>query len=120
MPPEHDALPGRWNRRQRDWGVVIWVSFLAACGGTFVLFAVLDPYEMQDDWVLGWDTSVRLIYGLGFFFLFTVALIASRLTAWMIRTGPRRGHARGKGRRKPPPVRDPAGMNPDLKDEDWQ
>jgi hypothetical protein len=100
--------------------VVIWVSFLAACAGTFVMFALLDPNRMQDDWVLGWETSVRLIYGLGFFFLFLVALLASKLTAWMIRTGPGRGHASGQGRRPPPNIRDPSKHNPDLSDEDWQ
>ena len=27
----------------RDIGIVIWISFLSACVGTFILFAVLDP-----------------------------------------------------------------------------
>lgn len=119
MAKHNEHVPGRWSRSKRDWGVVIWVSFLSACVGTFVMFALLDPNRMRDDWVMGWETGVRLIYGLGFFFLFLVALLASRLTTWMIRTGPKRGHAKGRGRRPPPTIRDPATLNPDLQDEDW-
>ena len=32
-----DVQAGRWTRRQRDLAVCLWVSFLAACAGTFVL-----------------------------------------------------------------------------------
>jgi hypothetical protein len=113
-------LPGRWDRGKRDWAVSLWVAFLAACGGTFVLFALVDPVLLGDSWVLGWQTDLRVTYGLGFGFLYALALFAARLTAFMIRTGPRRGHARGKGRRQPPPVNDPADLNPDLRGEKWQ
>jgi len=120
MVKTKDRIPGRWSRKQRDWGVAVWMAFLAACVGTFVLFAVVDPERLTDVWVLEWETSVRLVYGLGFFFLFLVALAASLLTEYMIRTGPRRGHARGKGRRRPPEVHDPAEGNPDLQGEDFR
>jgi hypothetical protein len=49
-----------------------------------------------------------------------VSLVAARLMTFMIRTGPGRGHARGKGRRRPPTVRDPEELNPDLRGEKWQ
>ncbi|MEJ2534546.1 MAG: hypothetical protein P8008_03540 [Gammaproteobacteria bacterium] len=107
---------GRWTRRQRDLAVCLWVSFLAACAGTFVLFALVDPEALTAAWVPGWELGLRLVYGLGFAFLFLVSLLASVLTAYMIRTGPPPGHAR----RPPPTVRDPAELNPDLKDEEWQ
>lgn len=113
-------LPGRWDRARRDWAVSLWVAFLAACAGTFVLFALVDPELLGEAWVPGWQTDLRLTYGLGFGFLYVVALIAAKLTAFMIRTGPRSGHARGAGRRRPPPVRDPADLNPDLRGEDWR
>ncbi len=112
-------LPGRWNRRQRDLGVAAWMAFLVACAGTFVLFALIDPNQVSDDWVLGWQPGVRLVYGMAFFFLFGVALAAALLTGYMIRTGPGKGHARGRGRRKPPQTRHPAEDNPDLENEDW-
>lgn len=119
MSDPENTVPGRWNRNKRDWGVSIWVAFLAACAGTFILFALIDPESLGSSWVAGWETGVRLTYGLGFAFVFLVALIATRLTSFMIRTGPRRGHARGKGKRRPPQVHDPADNNPDLRDEDW-
>ena len=55
-----------------------------------------------------------LAYSLGFIFLYTVSLLASGLTIFMVRTGPRRGHARGEGRRPPPEIRTPEEENPDL------
>lgn len=107
-------LPGRWSQRKRDIGIVLWIAFLAACAGTFVIFAVLDPEALNDAWVLPWEMGSRLAYSLGFLFLFCVGLIASALTVFMIRTGPRSGHARGKGGRPPPAIRSPEEENPDL------
>ena len=31
--------------RQRDWAVVLWIAFLAAAAGFFVLFGLIDPLE---------------------------------------------------------------------------
>jgi len=113
-------LSGRWSRGRRDWAVSLWVAFLAACLGTFLLFALVDPEALGEAWVPPWHTDLRVTYGLGFAFCYAVGLFAARLTAFMIRTGPRRGHARGEGRRRPPPVRDPGELNPDLKGEEWR
>ena len=121
MSQEREApLPGRWDRGKRDWAVSLWVAFLAACGGTFLLFAFLDPAVLGDAWVLGWQTDLRLTYGLGFALMYGISLFAARLTAFMIRTGPSAGHARGQGRRRPPSVHDPAEGNPDLRGEEWR
>ncbi|MEM1410831.1 MAG: hypothetical protein AAGH19_00630 [Pseudomonadota bacterium] len=113
-------LPGRWGRSRRDWAISLWVAFLAACGGTFLLFALLDPEVLSEAWVLGWQTDLRLTYGFGFALMYGVALVAARLTAFMISTGPRDGHAQGRGRRQPPVVRDPGELNPDLRGEEWR
>jgi hypothetical protein len=107
-------VPGRWGRRRRDIATVTWVSFLSACAGTFVIFAVMDPEALNDAWVLPWEMGRRLAYSLGFLFLFVVSLIASGLTVFMIRTGPKSGHASGKGRPPPPEIRSPDEENPDL------
>lgn len=120
MPNSEPSLPGRWSRSKRDWGVSIWIAFLSASAGTFVLFALVDPEALGTAWVLGWETGLRLTYGLGFAFLFAVSLVAARLTGFMIRTGPRRGHAKGRGRKPPPEVHDPAENNPDLAEEEWK
>jgi peptidoglycan/LPS O-acetylase OafA/YrhL len=109
-----DHIPGRWGRRRRDIGISIWIAFLAACVGTFVIFAVMDADALNDAWVLPWELGSRLAYSLGFLFLFIVSLIASGLTVFMIRTGPERGHASGRGRRPPPEIRSPTEKNPDL------
>ena len=111
-----EAIPGRWSRNKRDIGTIIWISFLSACVGTFVIFAVIDPdpAAFSDVWVLPWEMSRRLAYSLGFAFLFCVSLLSSGLTVFMIRTGPRRGHASGHGRRPPPAIEDPQVNNPDL------
>jgi hypothetical protein len=111
---EQSELPGRWCMCKRDLGVAFWIAFLAACFGTFVIFAVLDPQALNDAWVLPWEMGSRLAYTLGFMFLYVVSLIASGLTIFMIRSGPRRGHARGEGRRPPPVIRSPEEENPDL------
>ena len=121
-PKSEDApeIPGRWSQRKRDIGTVIWIAFLAACAGTFVIFAVLDPEALNDAWVLPWEMGSRLAYSLGFLFLFCVSLIASTLTVFMIRTGPRSGHARGRGRPPIPAIKAPEEENPDLDLEDFR
>lgn len=120
MSTESRELPGRWSRRKRDIGIVIWISFLSACIGTFVIFAVMDVDALNDAWILPWEMGSRLAYSLGFLFLFVVSLIASSLTVFMIRTGPRRGHASGAGQKPPPEIRSPEADNPDLDLEDWK
>lgn len=120
MSDEFDELPGRWSRNKRDFGITVWVAFLAACVGTFVIFALIDPEALNDAWVLPWEMGSRLAYSLGFLFLFCVGLFASGLAVFMIRTGPASGHARGRGRRPPPEIRSPEEDNPDLDLGDWK
>lgn len=113
-----ERISGRWPRRKRDLGVAIWIAFLAASAGTFVLFAVIDPQDIQAAWMEHWQVGRKLAYGIGFAFLFLVALLASGLSIFMVRTGPRRGHAKGRGARRAPEIRDPEQDNPDLHVED--
>ena len=107
-------VQGRWSMRQRDIGVSIWVAFLAASVGTFVLFGTIDPSEIENAWMQQWEISRKLAYSLGFLFLFAISFLSSWLTVFMIRTGPRRGHASGQGGRPAPDIRDPAEDNPEL------
>ena len=107
MVKKSKHIPGRWGRRRRDIGISIWIAFLSACVGTFVIFAVLDPDALNDAWVLPWEMGRRLAYSLGFLFLFIVSLIASSLKVFMIRTGPSRGHVRGKVKRPPTEIKSP-------------
>lgn len=110
----------RWSMRQRDWAVVLWIAFLSAAAGAFVLFGLLDPVDMLGVWIDRLEIGVRLAYGLVFGFLYLLCLLATSLTMFMIRTGPATGHSNGTGRRSIPKVTDPAKTNPDLEGEDWQ
>ena len=100
--------------RQRDWAVAAWVAFLSASVGSFVLFGLLDPNEFALAWSVQWEIGRRLGYSLGFAFLFGVSFLASALTVFMIRSGPRRGHSRDTGQKTTPVTHDPAENNPDL------
>jgi hypothetical protein len=106
--------------RQRDWAVVFWIAFLAASAGSFILFGLINPLDMVSAWADEFDIGVKLAYGLAFAFLYLVCLLASSLTMFMIRTGPKTGHSTGEGRRSIPAVKDPAESNPDLDGEDWK
>ncbi|HLF29828.1 MAG TPA: hypothetical protein VI566_02235 [Xanthomonadales bacterium] len=121
MNNESNGIPGRWDQRKRDLAIIIWIAFLAACVGTLIIFAVLDPEALNEAWVLPWEMGRKLAYSLGFAFLFCVAVLASALTVFMIRTGPAIGHYRGKGRRPPPQIKESAAEDPDLgmNPEDW-
>ena len=110
----------RWSRRQRDWAVVLWIAFLSASAGAFVLFGLVSPEDILGAWVDRFDIGVKLAYGLVFCFLYLLCLLAAALTMFMIRTDPPGGHSNGNGKRSKPKVRDPAKANPDLEGEDWQ
>jgi len=114
MNQTEKEIPGRWDRRKRDIGIIIWISFLSACAGTFVIFAVMDPDALNEAWVLPWEMGRKLAYSLGFAFLFGVSCIASLLTVFMIRTGPRRGHRKGRGRKPAPVIKESSAEDPDL------
>lgn len=119
MKTEH-PINRRWNQRQRDWAVVIWISFLAASAGSVVLFGLVSPVDIAGIWVDEYEIGMGLAYGLVFAFLFLLCLLASTLTTYMIRTGPASGHATGQGRRSKPHIHDPSASNPDLDNEDWE
>lgn len=112
-------VPGRWSMVKRDLAVVSWISFLSAALGSFIIFALVDPQELTNAWALQWEIGRKLGYSLGFLFLFFICLTASGVTVFMIRTGPRRGHAKGKDDKPVPMVRNPQKNNPDLDFEDW-
>jgi hypothetical protein len=114
-----NRIDRRWNMRQRDWAVVFWIAFLSAAASAFVLFGLINPLDMVNAWAGQYDIGVRLAYGLAFAFLYLVSLLASALTVFMIRTGPQRGHVKGKARRPKAEIHHHAEGNPDLDKEDW-
>ena len=118
MNTEH-PVDRRWSMRQRDWAVAFWIAFLASAAGAFVLFGLINPLDMVSAWADQYDIGIRLAYGLAFVFLYLLCLLASALTVFMIRTGPRRGHSKGEGRRPKAEIHHHADSNPGLDDEDW-
>lgn len=119
MNTEH-PVNRRWSQRQRDWAVVLWVSFMSAAAGAFVLFGLFNPLDIIQAYSGEFEMGVRLAYGLAFAFLYLLCLLSSILTMFMIRTGPAQGHSTGRDGRGIPEVHDPGESNPDLNDEDWK
>ena len=74
------------NTRARTIAVVAWCSFLAASGGTMVLFAFLDPWNVEPGSIPPWWTSRHAVYALGFFFVWIVGACASSLAIYMAHT----------------------------------
>ena len=61
---------------------ILWPSFLAACVGELLFFALVDPDEL----VLAWRVitlSRTAIYSIGFFFFWAIAALSSGLT-WLL------------------------------------
>jgi hypothetical protein len=84
------AVPSSVSRRAEhalNVALVLWPSFLAACGASLVFFAAVDPALLR-------NAGPRLLAGLdreggyavGFLFFWAVGAIASTLSVYLIRT----------------------------------
>lgn len=66
-------------------GLVLWPSFLAACGASVWFFAAVDPELLRDAGPRVFANLDRETgYALGFFFLWGTAASASALSVWLI------------------------------------
>ena len=73
--------------RGLDVALVLWPSFLAACGASLLFFAAVDPALLR-------DAGPRLFaglereagYALGFLFFWSVGALASAISVYLIRT----------------------------------
>ena len=83
----------QWSRNRQAIAIVVWISFLAAAVQTMVFFAVFDPVELahsiDDDLDIGRDAG----YAIGFFFFWILSAACAGLTAWLVRTAPKRDAA---------------------------
>jgi len=77
--------------RRRGWGLdvalVLWPSFLAACGASLLFFAAVDPVLLRDagpQLFAGLEREAG--YALGFAFFWAIGVVASALTIYLIRT----------------------------------
>lgn len=80
----------QWSRNKQAVFTVVWISFLIAAIGTMVFFALFDPVELSgifdEDLEIGHDAG----YAAGFFFFWVLCAICSGLTAFLVRTAPKR------------------------------
>jgi len=84
------GAPGGHGARFIDIALVVWPSFLAACGASLLFFAAIDPALLR-------DVGPRLFagldreggYALGFLFFWATAAVASTLSVYLIRTARR-------------------------------
>ena len=80
----------QWSRNRQAVAIVIWISFLAAAVGTMLFFALFDPVELgtlfDEDLEIGREAG----YAFGFFFFWILSAACSAVTAWLVRTAPKR------------------------------
>jgi hypothetical protein len=88
MQENEGSTPAPWSRLREGVGVALWTSFIIACLETMVIFAFLDPANLGFDGLAPTLMALRpMLYGFGFFFLWSFAFIAAGLTAYMLETG---------------------------------
>ena len=78
----------KWSRNQQAVATVIWISFLAASVATMLFFALFDPVELLA--TVDIDVGSQTGYAIGFFFFWIISAGCSAVTAWLVRTAPRR------------------------------
>jgi len=83
----------QWSRDKQAVFTVVWISFLCAAIGTMVFFAIFDPVDLSgifdEDLLIDRDAG----YAAGFFFFWTLSLVCSAVTAFLVRTAPKRDAA---------------------------
>ena len=84
MQNQTDSNSPTWSTKKRTIARVLWLSFLCAAIGFFIIFGLVDPGSLDTAFSLQYQLSRQLGYGLGFIFLFFICLLSSGLTAWMI------------------------------------
>jgi hypothetical protein len=97
LPEDAPRAWRRWSRRAQNIATILWSSFLAACLGTAVFFAHVDPIDLDAISTPITEFSVMAGYAIGFFFFWILCAIASLLSVFLIRTSRRQdGRSRGQ------------------------
>jgi len=73
----------------REIGVALWSSFLAASLATVLFFATFDPLSLYDDAEILREAFASRVggYTLGFFFFWSLTLLASGIAVYLSRNG---------------------------------
>jgi hypothetical protein len=69
---------------------VVWISFLSAAIATMLFFAIFDPVELAATVHENLQIGRQAGYAVGFFFFWILSAICSGVTAWLVRTAPKR------------------------------
>ena len=69
---------------------VVWISFLAAAVATMLFFAVFNPVELAHVIDPELEIGAEAGYAVGFFFFWVISAGCSAVTAWLVRTAPKR------------------------------
>ena len=80
----------QWPRSKQAVFTVIWISFLSAAVATMVFFAFFDPVELGGLLDEGLEISSDAGYAAGFFFFWILCALCSGVTAFLVRTAPKR------------------------------
>lgn len=80
----------QWSRDRQAIAIVVWISFLIAAVGTMLFFAIFDPVELSGTLDMDLQIGREAGYALGFFFFWILSAACSAITAWLVRTAPKR------------------------------
>lgn len=80
----------QWSRDKQAIFSVVWISFLTAAVATMVFFALFDPAELAAVFDSDLEISRDAGYAAGFFFFWIICAICSGVTAFLVRTAPKR------------------------------
>lgn len=80
----------QWSRDRQSIAIVVWISFLSAAVGTMLFFALFDPVDLTSIFDPDLDVSREVGYAAGFFFFWILTAGCSAVTAWLVRTAPKR------------------------------
>ncbi len=80
----------QWSRNRQAIAIVVWISFLTAAVGTMLFFAVFDPDELAASFAPELELGRDAGYAAGFFFFWVLSAVSAGVTAWLVRTAPKR------------------------------
>lgn len=80
----------KWSRNAQAVATVVWISFLSASVATMLFFAFFDPEDLLAIHNLDAEIGREAGYAIGFFFFWFIAAGCSAVTAWLVRTAPKR------------------------------
>ena len=80
----------QWSRNRQSIAIVAWISFLSAAVGTMLFFALFDPADLSGIFDPDLNLGRQAGYAVGFFFFWVLTAGCSAVTAWLVRTAPKR------------------------------